>query len=84
VPKMMELKCTQCPSITMMQEDSYRRYCQRNNRTDYICQRCTNQRISSSRTISQEERVARSLRAKKQWMDEEIRKKMIDGLRRQS
>ncbi len=68
----------------MMQEDSFRRYCQRNNRVDYVCQRCTNQRISSSRTISQEERVARSLRAKKQWLDDEVRKRMIEGLRDKS
>lgn len=79
---MLSLKCSKCPSITQMKEDSFRRYCQRNNTTVYVCQRCTNQRIANNRQITQEERAQRAIRAKKQWMDKEIRTKMIEGIRK--
>lgn len=79
----IEVPCTRpgCSAITVMQKRSLRRYYQKNNTERYVCQKCTNRRISKERVITDEERKARAKRAKDQWEDEKIRRKMVQSLK---
>lgn len=75
-------RCHDCDEIVEIEIRNLRRHHKIYETDTWSCQGCINRRIAKDRRITDQERKSRAARATAQWRNIEVRKKMMNGLKR--